>query len=62
MCNLFMEYYVYHSLEGGWWVGESEEHDCRFEQSLIGYESCFVPVLFDDLNYVVPPADIDCGD
>jgi len=61
-CDLFVEDGVHHSLKGGWWVGESEEHYCWFKESLICYEGCLVLVFLNNLYCVVSLADVDSGD
>ena len=53
---------VYHRLEGGWRISESEEHYCRFEESLVCYERRFPPVLWLDKDFVVSPFDIEPGE
>jgi len=60
--NLFMKDGIHYGLEGGQWIGESKEHYCWLEESLIGYKGCLVLVFLDDLYSVVPPVDIDSGD
>jgi len=62
LCDLFMKNGVHHGLEGCWWVSESKEHHRWFEESLIGYEGCFMLVFLDDLYSVISLADVDCGD
>ncbi len=60
--NEITEYRVHHSLECGWRVGESEEHDRWFVESLIGDE-CHLPSIFRfDEHLVVPPLDINAGE
>jgi len=60
--DLFSEYHIHHGLEGRWWIGESKKHYCRFEESLICYEGCFVSIFFDYLDCVVSPVDVDYCD
>jgi len=50
---------VHHSLEGGWRVGEPEEHHCRFEEPFICYERCLPPVLWFDKDLIISPFDIE---
>ncbi len=49
---------VHHPLEGGGWVGESEEHDSGFEQSSVHVEGSFFLVAFFDLDVVVSPTNV----
>ena len=60
--DLFVEHGVHHGLEGGWRVGQSEEHYRRFEESPVGDKGGFMSVLFNDLDRVVPPLDVNTGD
>jgi len=60
--DLFTEYCIHHGLECSGGVGESKEHYCGFEESLIGYECHLVLVFRYDPDCVVPPSDVDCGD
>ena len=60
--DLFVEYRVHHGLEGSGRVGESKEHYRGFEKSLIGYKCCLVLVFRYNLDHVVSPANVDCGD
>jgi len=60
--NLFTEYCVHHGLEGSGGIGESKEHYRGFEESLIGYECHFVLIFRCDLDHVVSPPNVDCGD
>jgi len=56
--NFPMEYCVHHHLESSWRVGEAEEHNCWFKESLWGEEGSFPLVSIFDVNIVVSPADI----
>jgi hypothetical protein len=60
--NLLAEYSVHHGLEHSWWVGEAEEHHLWLEESSVSYECHFMLVLFDYLDSVVPPIDINHRD
>jgi len=40
-CHVQLEYCIHHHLECCWGVGKSEEHNCRFEQSLRGRNAAF---------------------
>ena len=44
---------IYIYLECGWSVSESEWHDCIFEISISGLESCHPFFAFFDLNMMV---------
>ena len=59
--NLFAEDRVHHSLEGGGRIGEAEEHDCWFEQSLVGEEGCFPFIAFLDPDIIIAPANVESG-
>jgi hypothetical protein len=48
-------------LEGGWGVGESEEHNGWFKQAFVGDEGCLPFVSFFDANVVVAPTDVEFG-
>jgi len=52
---------VHHGLEGCRRVGEAEEHDCWFKQSLVCEEGGFPFVPFFDANVIVTPADVKLG-
>jgi len=58
-CDLFLEQGVHHGLECCWGIGESKEHYCWFEESLIRYKGCLVSVFLYYLHHIVPPADVD---
>jgi hypothetical protein len=46
-------------LEGGWGVGEAEEHDSWFEEAFVSDE-CHLPlVLFLDVDVVVSPSYVE---
>ncbi len=49
---------VHHGLEGRWRISESEIHNCRFEESISGFECHFLLVSFADTYVVVPPSNI----
>ncbi len=56
------EYRVHHSLERCRRVGEPEEHDCWFVESLVGDERRFPSILRFDEHFIVPPLDVDTGE
>ena len=60
--DLFAEYRVHHGLEGSRGVGESEEHYCWFEESLIGHECRFMLVFRYNSDCVISPSYVDCSD
>src|SRR5713226_6776705 len=62
LCNLPTEDHVYHHLESGWRVGESEEHNCRFEESFRSKECHFPFVSFLNADIVVSPAYVKFGE
>ena len=53
-----MEDVIHHCLEGGWTVGESEEHDQWFKEPPVGPECCLPLISLGDAHIVVPPLDI----
>ena len=58
---MFTEAYIYHSLEGGGHIAESEEHDKGFKKTLIGDEYSFPFVSFLNPNIVESPMNVnDC--
>jgi hypothetical protein len=61
LSDFFGEYGIHHCLKSGWGVGESEEHDCWFEQAFIGNESSFPFISFFDPDVVVAPSDVKFG-
>ena len=48
-------------LKGGRGVGETKEHDCRFEENFVGDEGSFPLVSILDMNIVVSPLYIEFG-
>src|SRR5260370_28159135 len=62
LCDLSMEDHVHHHLKGGWRVGESEEHNCRFEESLGSKECCFPFVSFSNVDIVVSLSYVELGE
>ena len=60
--QFFCEYGVHHSLECSGGIRESEEHDSRFEQALIGDEGCLPFVSFFDAYVIVSPAYVEFGE
>jgi len=62
LCDLFLEYVIYHSLEGSQRVGQAKEHDCWFEESFTSFEGGFILIAFLNVNIVVPPANIKLGE
>jgi len=57
----FHEFVVNHGLEGCWGVGQAEEHDGRFEQSVTCLEGGFPFVAFLDAYVVVSPTHVKFG-
>ena len=57
--EFFLEQGVHHSLEGGWGVGESEEHDTRFEEAFIRNEGRLPFIALLDVNVIVSPSDVE---
>ena len=53
--NEVLEDVVHHGLEGGWAVGEAEEHDQGFEETLICSEGGFPLISLFDPYIVVSP-------
>ena len=60
--NHVVEGVVHKSLESSGGVGESEEHNCGFEQSLVGNEGCLPLVTVLDLHVVVSPTNVELGE
>ncbi|KAG5349548.1 hypothetical protein C0989_003210 [Termitomyces sp. Mn162] len=56
--NEVLEDILHHCLEGGWTIGESEEHDKRFKQPPVGLEGSLPFVSLMDAHIVVAPLDI----
>jgi hypothetical protein len=56
--NQICEYGVHQCLESGGRVGEPEEHDVRFEKTLIGDEGHFSFIAFLNLDIMVAPTNI----
>ncbi len=56
--NGVLEDVVHHSLKCRWGVGESEIHDCGFEESVPCFKRCFSFVSLFDTYVVVPPSNI----
>ena len=46
---------VYHGLESCQQIRESEEHNCRFVESILCLEGGFVLITLLDAHVVVPP-------
>ena len=57
--EFFFEQGVHHSLEGGWGVGEPEEHDTRLEEAFIRNEGRLPFVALLDTNIIVSPSDVE---
>src|SRR5260370_38784672 len=62
LCDLSMEDHVHHHLKGGWRVGESEEHNWRFEESLGSKKCCFPFVSFSNVDIVVSRPTVELGE
>ncbi|KAG5353135.1 hypothetical protein C0989_009979 [Termitomyces sp. Mn162] len=58
LCNEVPEDVIHHCLEGGWAVGESEEHNKRFKQSPVGLEGSLLFIFLLDMHIVVAPPDV----
>ncbi len=54
--------HVHHHLEGSRGVGQSEEHNRRFEEALRGEECRFPFVAFFDADVVVSPSYVEFGE
>ena len=54
-----VEYCVYHGLESGGGVGQTEEHDCWFVEPFVGDEGCFPWVLQFYQYFVVSLFDVE---
>ncbi|SRR6266542_1770351 len=58
----FVEDVVHHRLEGGRAIGETEEHNERFEEASV-HSKCSLPlVTFLDANIVEPPSNVELGE
>src|SRR6266511_5025912 len=58
----FVEDVVHHRLEGGRAIGETEEHNERFEEASV-HSKCSLPlVTFLDANIVEPPSNVNFGE
>jgi hypothetical protein len=57
--EFFNEDCVHHCLEGGWGVGEAEEHHPWFEEAFVGDECRLPLVLFLDADVVVSPLYVE---
>ena len=55
------EGFIHVTLECGWGVGETKEHDRWFEESLISLESCLPLITFLDPDVIITPLDIKFG-
>ena len=53
------KYGVHHRLEGTGGIGESEEHDCRFEESSVCFKSGLPLIPFFDPYIIEPFSDVD---
>ena len=53
---------IHESLESGWRVVETEEHDGRFEEPLVHDEACFPLVAILDVDVVVSSMNIEFGE
>ncbi len=62
LCDLPMEDHVHHHLKGGWRVGESEEHNCRFEESFRSKECHFPFISFLNADVVVSPSYVELSE
>ena len=60
--NHVAEGIIHESLEDGGGVSESEEHDRRFKQPLMGDEGCLPLVTILNSYIVVPPSNIKFGE
>ncbi|KAG5349515.1 hypothetical protein C0989_003337 [Termitomyces sp. Mn162] len=58
LCNEVSEDVVYHSLESGWAVGETKEHNKWLKQSPVGLEGHLPLVSFLNMHIVVTLPDI----
>ena len=55
------ECFIHVTLKGGRGVGETKEHNCWFEESLISPESCLPLITFFDPDVIISPSDIKFG-
>jgi hypothetical protein len=60
--NQICEYGVHQHLECGGQVGKPEEHDARFEKTLVGDEGCLPFIAFFDPDVMVAPMNIKLGE
>jgi hypothetical protein len=60
--HLPSEYCVHHHLEGGWQIGEAEEHNHGLEESFWGKEGGFPFISVFDTDVVIPPLDVKFGE
>ncbi|KAG5334045.1 hypothetical protein C0989_004507 [Termitomyces sp. Mn162] len=58
LCNEVLEDVVHHGLEGGWAIGETEEHDKQLKQFPVGLEGCLLLISFLNAHIVVTPPDV----
>ena len=52
---------IHESLECSGGVVKTEEHDCGFEEPLVGNESHLPPVSIFNVNIVVSPSNVELG-
>ena len=60
--NHVMEGVIHKLLESSGGVSESKEHNCGFEQSLVGNEGCLPLVTILDSHIVVSPTNVELGE
>ena len=53
---------VHECLKRGWGIAEPKEHYGGFKESEWGDECSFPLIGFPNLNVVVPPVDVKCGE
>ena len=56
--NEVLKYSICHGLECGQRVGQPKEHHCWFEESLVGYECHFPPILLFDKDLIISPLNV----
>jgi hypothetical protein len=59
--DLFLEDIIHHCLESGQRVGQAEEHNCWFEESLTCLKSCFPFIALFNADVVVAPSNVEFG-
>ncbi|KAG5349823.1 hypothetical protein C0989_001718 [Termitomyces sp. Mn162] len=58
LCNEVPEDVIFHGLEGGWAVGETEEHNKWLKQSSVGLEGHLPLISLLNVHIVITPPDI----